>query len=338
MHTGVISTLNKSKDGFSNGYIDVPWSIDRSPYYRVRVPFFRRKSGDGKRLLLIGGNHGDEYEGPLALYRLIRALESCDMQGEITILPSLNRPAVDAARRCSPLDSANMNRMFGTPPVANPTWRIAHYLETDLMPHHDALFDLHSGGTTMEHALCGLCEPHEDPEILAWQRALLEAMQLPYSFLGNSAPDSPTSMGAANRCDIVGVSGEFGGGGTATARSVEATACAIDGVLQALDITSRPLISAPQPPPAAMRFLRLGAEKHFVYATETGWFEPKAELGDTVSAGQLAGLMHDPGAPVRAPLEYRFAGDGIVLARRLPTPSLAGDCLFAIGGPETGDR
>ena len=75
----------------------------------------------------MAGNHGDEYEGEIALGRLIRRLDPARVRGEITILPMANVPAVMAARRRSPLDNGNLNRAFpgspgGTPPSG---WRIS---------------------------------------------------------------------------------------------------------------------------------------------------------------------------------------------------------------------
>lgn len=335
MHTGVRTTIPLGRDGYSSGYVDLPWSIDQSPYFRVRLPFFQRKSGAGSRLLLLGGCHGDEYDGPIVLFRLIRQLEDCDLHGEIVIIPSLNAPAAESGSRCSPLDSGNLNRVFGTPMQPGPTWQIANYLESTVFPHFDVVLDLHSGGTTMEHLACGLCEPHSDPQLFDRQKKLLEALQLPVAFFGNNPLDSPTSMGAANRCNIVGIGTELGGGGTVTGRSVETAAKAIDNLLRTLGLTDSRLLTDGNDDSRPLQFLRFGAEQHFIYADAPGWFEPTVALGDCVSVGDLAGYMHDPHDPRAEPRSYQFASDGIVLARRLPVPAVIGDCLLAIGESET---
>lgn len=38
MLTGIIHTLDLERDGKGLSYLDMPFSVDRSPYYHVRVP------------------------------------------------------------------------------------------------------------------------------------------------------------------------------------------------------------------------------------------------------------------------------------------------------------
>jgi hypothetical protein len=57
--------------------------------------------------LLMAGNHGDEYEGQVALGKLIRSLEAEEVCGRIIILPSTNFPAAMAGMRTSPLDEGS---------------------------------------------------------------------------------------------------------------------------------------------------------------------------------------------------------------------------------------
>src|SRR5690606_37907787 len=112
MHTGIFHDLDFDVDGKSTSYLSIPFSVDRSPYYQVKVPVIRIRNGDGPSLLLMAGNHGDEYEGEISLLRLSRLLEPGAMRGSVTIAPFANSPAVMAARRRSPLDEGNLNRAF----------------------------------------------------------------------------------------------------------------------------------------------------------------------------------------------------------------------------------
>jgi predicted deacylase len=143
-------------------HLGMPFSIDRSPYFQVKVPVAVIRNGAGPSVLLMAGNHGDEYEGELCLARLIRRLEPARIRGRITILPTANMPAVMAAKRCSPLDGGNLNRAFPGDPKGNPTSRLAHFLEKELFPRHDVVFDIHSGGTSMEHLPVALIERDDD--------------------------------------------------------------------------------------------------------------------------------------------------------------------------------
>jgi predicted deacylase len=73
--------------------------------------------------------------------------------------------------------------------------------------------------------------------------------------------------------------------------------------------------------------MRVIGAAHYVYAPVRGLFEPAFALGDQVRAGDLAGRVHFPEEPERAPRELAFAGDGMVVCRRVPSLVAPGDCL-----------
>jgi predicted deacylase len=79
------------------------------------------------------------------------------------------------------------------------------------------------------------------------------------------------------------------------------------------------------------RFLDVGGPEYFVYAPDSGVFEPAVELGDTVKKGQVAGRIHFPETPWAPATEFRFARDGFVLCKRVPGRTTRGDCLFHLG-------
>ena len=66
-------------DGKQTGFLRLPHSVHRSAYGWVPIPIARISNtggnGAGPRILLMAGNHGDEYEGQVALGRLIRDLD-----------------------------------------------------------------------------------------------------------------------------------------------------------------------------------------------------------------------------------------------------------------------
>jgi predicted deacylase len=94
----------------------------------------------------VGGNHGDEYEGPVALLNLARELEPESVSGRIVIIPALNYPAVEAGTRLSPIDGRNMNRTFPGRWDGSVTEMIAHFVQNEILPGVDAVIDMHSGG------------------------------------------------------------------------------------------------------------------------------------------------------------------------------------------------
>ena len=108
----IAATVDFDADGVQHGHLRLPHSRDDSAWGSVMIPIAVVKRGDGPTALLTGGNHGDEYEGPIALFDLARALRAEDVTGRIIIAPAMNYPAFCAGARTSPIDKGNLNRAF----------------------------------------------------------------------------------------------------------------------------------------------------------------------------------------------------------------------------------
>ena len=334
MHSGLVNPIDFSLAGRQAGHLAIPYSVDRSPYYQIRIPILRLRNGEGPSLLLMAGNHGDEYEGELQLARLMRLLDLDRVHGAVTILPLANLPAVMAARRCSPFDGGNLNRAFPGDPAGTPTARLAHFLEHELFPRHDVVLDLHSGGTSMAHLPCLLTERQAATDRFERSVSLLRAMGASHAFIADNGPAAPTSMGAAARAGSIGLSGEFGGGGTVTPETMAFAAAAIDRLLVSLGIVEQPVLSrAPLAAAPPLQLLSLSRHSQGIYADRRGWFEPAVALGARVSAGELAGRYHDLSRLDQPEEELRFAESGIVISHRLHCDSQAGDCLIQVAEP-----
>ena len=72
----VKSTIDFGQDGLQHGFLKLPHSHDESAYGSVMIPISMAKNGEGPTALLTGGNHGDEYEGPIALFDLSEDAET----------------------------------------------------------------------------------------------------------------------------------------------------------------------------------------------------------------------------------------------------------------------
>jgi len=68
------------------------------------IPITQFKNGDGPSAILTGANHGDEYEGPIALFNLSARANIDDIQGRVIIIPAMNYPAFQSGDRVSPID------------------------------------------------------------------------------------------------------------------------------------------------------------------------------------------------------------------------------------------
>jgi predicted deacylase len=291
MHTGLFHTPDLERDGKALSHLGLPLSVDRSPYFQIKVAICVIRNGAGPSVLLVAGNHSDEYEGELS--RLIRKLDPSRMRGRVTILPLANAPAVMAARRCSPLDGGNLNRAFSGAPNGAPTPRLAHFLETYLFPRHDVVFDIHAGGTSMAHLLCALIEANADASRHEAALSLMQRLGPPFGFVADNGRGTPTSMGAARRAGAIGVSGEFGGGGATTPERMAATESAINNLLLTPGVTETPVFQRSPTTAAPMRLLSLSRQSQAIYAVRRGWFKPAHPLGALAAAGEVAGWMQD---------------------------------------------
>src|SRR5215470_8203715 len=100
--------IDLDASGKQTGFLRLPYSVHRSAYGWIPIPIAQISNsggnGNGPKILLMAGNHGDELEGQVALGRLIRELDPGEVHGRLTILPSANFPAAMAGSRTSPLD------------------------------------------------------------------------------------------------------------------------------------------------------------------------------------------------------------------------------------------
>ena len=154
-------------------------------------------NGSGPTVILEGGNHGDEYEGPIAITELMQELDPARVQGRLIALPALNTPAVEAGCRVSPLDGLNMNRTFPGDPIGSITQQISAFVSDTLLSIGDAFLDLHSGGSSLWITPSAIIEPSGDPALDARNGAAVEAFGAPMTVVLDNMGDSRTAMATA---------------------------------------------------------------------------------------------------------------------------------------------
>ncbi|MGE0724589.1 MAG: succinylglutamate desuccinylase/aspartoacylase family protein [Alphaproteobacteria bacterium] len=326
----LFAEIDFDKEGKQTGFLRLPHSVHRSAYGWLPIPIASVKNGDGPRVLLMAGNHGDEYEGQVALMKLLRAIEPADVKGRIVFLTAANFPAAMAGMRTSPIDDGNLNRMFPGDPDGTVTQQIAHWIEHVMLPQCDYVLDLHSGGSSLMYVPSALVRRQADAERMRRAIDLLETFGAPCAYV-TDAPNGEdrTLTAAAQRQGVVHLGTELGGSGTVTPAALRTAEGGVRRVLARIGAWAG---ADPGAPPAT-RLLQVRGGDYYVYAPDAGLFEPTVELGDEVRKGDLAGLIHFQDTPWRAPSEARFARDGFVLCKRIPGRSERGDCLFHLGAP-----
>jgi len=323
----ITSEVDFDADGKQTGYLRLPHSVHRSAYGWIPIPVIVIKNGQGPTVLLIAGNHGDEYEGQIALTKLGHDLLPEHIRGRIIILTMANYPAARAGLRTSPIDDGNLNRSFPGDPVGTPTQAIAHYIEETLLPICDYAVDLHSGGSSLFYPptlLRGIGHCQEDGAKL---RALQHAFDLPFAwiFTAGGGPNSTarTLMGAANRKGVVCVMAELGGGGSVSRDILALTERGLRRVLGSLDML-------PGFRPDTARGTRELNVLGSVYAYDMGLFEPLKDIADDVEAGEIVGRIHSPDAPWNSATDVTSPFAGVVLCKRVPGQTDRGDALYQI--------
>ncbi len=313
--------IDLGASGKQTGYLRLPHSVHRSAYGYLPYPIATIKNGEGPTVLLMSGNHGDEYEGQVIVSSLIRELQASDISGRLILLPMANFPAAREGMRTSPIDEGNLNRTFPGNPKGNPTQVIAHYIESVLMPEVDYVFDLHSGGSSLLYVPTLLLLRQTDDQNMEIKEAVAREFGLPYTAIYGRDDEGGFSSAAAIRQGAIPFTTELGGAGTVNRAY---TQLAKNGLLRAL--VRLGVLQKELPPPDYES--RVFPNDDLVFAPEVGMYEPLAEPGDAVNAGDPAALVHVPETPGKEPVEVTFEKSGMVLAKRVPARVVRGDCLF----------
>ena len=317
-------TVDLDRDGVQHGFLKLPYSRDDAAWGAVMIPITVVRNGKGPTALLTGANHGDEYEGAVALRKLSNSLKAEEVSGCVIIVPFLNYPAFRAGTRTSPIDRGNLNRSFPGKPDGTVTEKIADYIQRHLLPRADFVLDIHSGGKTLDFLPFACIHVLDDKAQEARCQAAMEAFGAPYSMHMLELDSVGMFDTAAEDAGKVFVSTELGGGGSSTARSV---AIAEQGVR---DFLIHCEICKGEMSPRKSIKLDMPDGDCYVASMHDGLLEMCVDLGDPVNAGDVVGRVHDATRTGSAPIEYRAGRSGILAARHFPGLIHCGDTLAVV--------
>lgn len=326
----ITPTIDLDADGVQHGFLKLPYSRDDSAWGAVMIPISVIRNGDGPTALLTGANHGDEYEGPVALVKLANALRAEDVRGCVIIVPFLNYPAFRAGTRTSPIDRGNLNRSFPGKADGTVTEKIADYVQRYLLPRADIVLDIHAGGATLDFLPFAAVHVLPDKAQQARCEAAMQAFGAPYSMTMLELDAVGMFDTAAEEAGKVFVSTELGGGGSATAASVAIAERGVRRVLIHAGILAGELEEIPS--------TRLDMPDGDCYVTSEsdGLLEMCVDLGGAVAAGDVIARVHDATRTGVAPVTYRARRSGILAARHFRGLIGCGDTLAVIATVEQG--
>ena len=290
----------------------------------------------GQGLVAFGSNHGNEYEGPVAIKNLLREIRTEDVLGRIILIPVLNVAAFHAGTRESTQDDGvNLNRAFvegagKTPALSGITHRIAAFVREYIWPRVHVVIDLHSGGDVARFAICANYHPLEDPVLSAKIEETARWFGTPALMIYQNQ-----TLGLlpseAERLGKITVGTELGWG---RAVNPEGVRYGRQGVLAAA-IHNGQLRGSIEPiahhKAGTQRKMEMVDRDCFTCAPFAGHYEPIVECGTRLARGETAGLLHDFDHIDAEPWPVRAGVDGILLAQAWVATVMRGQHILVVG-------
>lgn len=323
----ITPTIALDADGKHHGFLRLPYSRDDSAWGSVMIPITVVQNGPGPTALFCGANHGDEYEGPVALQELAATLDPAEISGRVIIVPFMNTPAFLAGTRTSPIDRGNLNRSFPGRADGSVTQKIAHYIATELVPVADLVLDYHSGGKTLDFLPFAAAHVLQDKVQEAACEAAMRAFNAPYSMKMLEIDNVGMFDTEVEAQGKTFVTTELGGGGSATAASIAIARKGARNLLKHAGI----LPGAPEIGPSVM--LDMPGDDCFVFAEVGGLFEPLVDLGAVVAQGTPIARIWPLRQSGAEPLVCTARRAGILASRHFPGLIQPGDCLGVVAVP-----
>ena len=317
--------ISFDKDGKYFSSLRIPHSTNTSGWGSLLLPVIVIRNGDGLTVLFTGGNHGDEYEGPVALRKLANSLKPEEIRGQVIIVPYLNYPAVLAGTRLSPVDGLNMNRSFPGNPEGSMTPMIADFVYRELVLRSDVVIDFHSGGNSMIFEPCTVIHHLEDVEQMRNTIAAARKFGAPISLVLRELDSTGMLDTAVENSGKIFISTELGGGGSVSPRTLRIAENGIQNILRHFKVL--PANSEPVP---KTRFMETPDVGGYLMAPQEGLYETLAELGDPVKKGQPLGRIHSITHIDAPPVEVQSQIDGVLITRAGSAPVKNWDTIAVI--------
>ena len=307
----IFCDLDLMKPGKRFGDLRFKYSDNKTALGCILIPIGIIKNDHGPTVLVIGGVHGDEFEGPVAVLNLLHELKVSDVKGRIIGIPALNAPALLKSSRVSPLDDGNLNRAFPGDQNGTPTQMIADFVENSLMPMCDVVFDLHAGGKAAWFSPCTMAYLNDNRSMSKTNLELAEFFGSRYIWLMGELNDDRSVNFAALRNEIPMIAAELGGGGQVSPEPLRVGEQGLRNCLNYLGVLSNGFTPESEPP----IYFEVSHHSQHIYSPNRGLFEPTFEPGDIVSKGECVGKIHDIERIENSPICIAFPQSGVAITR-----------------------
>ena len=265
---------------------------------------------DGPIVAILAGIHGDEYEGVIAALSLARELPGELLSGTVKIVSPAHPAAWQSCSRISPIDDANLARVFPGYQNGSATEQVAHVITEQVIKHADVLIDLHSAGTNFDMPfLCGFnagsniwCQESE---------RLANVFNADFTWHHNGAPNYGRSLTVAYEQQIPAIYVEGHGGRSIRKTDLDGYTAGVRRVLQDLKM----LPTAPRVARDTIRVAGDGNTDAGLVASESGYLVTRVNVGDLVSNGDVIAEIIDISGVVLSTL-HAVQNSYIMLLRR----------------------
>lgn len=330
--SSVTATIDYDALGKHTGFLQIPQSTNSAAWGALWVSIASIRNGSGPTVLILGGNHGDEYEGQIAALNLVREVDARDVAGHLIVIPCLSVEASRAGTRLWP-SGANFNRCFPGDPDGEPADQLADYLTTELFARADVVIDMHSGGRSMYfapmshmHVVADRAQRHAMVEgMLAWNTDL--------HLLYTDVAGAGLLPSEAERQGKVVITTELGGAGFASRSTLDIARNGLLNVLRKVGVLAGEPVNRTDLGLAPATILDATSATDYVRVHDHGLFEPLVVPGSRVEPGTTLGRLHFPARPDR-PSEHVEAPKFGVVAAICAFPWVdQGTCVAVVGHP-----
>ena len=255
----------------------------------------------GPVLLVNGGTHGDEYEGPALLLDWARTWRPRALRGALVLVPVLNEAAFAAGQRRSPRDGLDLARIFPGRAGGKPSERLARLFDQELLAQATHYLDLHSAGAAYELLPWVAYSTNVPPALERIQRDMASCFDRYWRWGGPLLPGR--TLSAARDRGIAAITTECRGAGGIHAADLAALDLGLRRLLAHLGCHGERLPARRRQRVLVSRAGRDMLLQEQNLAPSDGFFFPRVRVGEVVRRGQVMGEVAALGggsAPVRA--------------------------------------
>ncbi|MEZ4532338.1 MAG: succinylglutamate desuccinylase/aspartoacylase family protein [Thermomicrobiales bacterium] len=310
----------------------VPFTSD-GMWARTRMPLYVASSGKpGKTIVAIGGTHGDEYEGPVALKNLVTSFDVNRLtSGRLIVIPVFTVSAFYADQRASAEDGVNMNRAFPGRADGSISYRMARFLTDEVLSRADVVIDIHSGGRGYQIAPAMSFHAVDDPQLRQQFKETAFLFGTPFTMIYTSGMGTGLLTEEAEKMGKITIGSELGYGASTDIDGVRWAYHGVQNVMRHYGLIDEPVEDLTlEKWGKTQRLIQNIDIDTWITAPIAGISEPLAPLGSYVTAGTPVARVHDfyrwdePGVDILADQ------DGYVLCRKFRSKTEQGEVVMVI--------